>query len=252
MQELDPGTKQPSPSSNQNIFSKFLEMNKRNEDLKAVTYIEFQKKTSSSKNMFLSTLDNKKGEFKLAFLEPKASAPRDFVDYKTYVLYFNTKQIHPIEQSNLHRQTREMIYFSLTSSPSNVSKLHNSLNNTIAKLKTENTSSLEKDIRIKSLDDLVIKLCLDPKNVDASQEIVQIDNISILSQNHGFLAQLMFAYFYQYFEGILILLMFANFYRYFPDSYNFLVFQTLINFIMMLMFATLVRHHLNIMLNTPK
>lgn len=65
-----------------------------------------------------------------------------------------------------------MIYSSLAIFASNVSKLHNYLNNTISKLKRENTYSLVKDVRIKSLEDLLIKLGLDPKNVNVTQEIV--------------------------------------------------------------------------------
>jgi len=102
-------------------------------------------------------LDTKKGEFKLAFFERKVSTPRDVGDYRLFALSFNTKYIHPIDHIDLHRQIDEMIYSSLTSSTSNVSKLQNSLNNTIAELKMESTYTLEKDVRIKSLEYLVIK-----------------------------------------------------------------------------------------------
>jgi len=52
-----------------------------------------------------------------------------------------------------------------------------------------------------------------------------LDNILILSRNHDFFAEPMFANFYLYFDGILILPMFADFYhQYFPDFYDFLVF----------------------------
>lgn len=169
MQELDLGTKQSSPSSsNQNIFFEFLEIKKKNEALKAVTYIEFQKQISSTKNILLSTLDIEKSEFKLAFLEPKVYAPKVVGNYKIFILSFNTKQIDPIDRIDLHRQTSEMNYSSLTSYASYVSKLQNSLNNTLAKLKKENNSSVAKDVRIKSVEDLVIKLGLYPKNVDAA------------------------------------------------------------------------------------
>ena len=79
--------------------------------------------------------------------------------------------MHPIDHIDLHRQNGEMTYSSLTSSTSNVLKLHNSFNNTLAELKMEKTSSLVEDVRIKSLEYLGIKLGLDPKNVDATQEI---------------------------------------------------------------------------------
>lgn len=60
-----------------------------------------------------------------------------------------------------------MIYSSLTSSDVVVSKLQASLNNIHSHLKLEKISSLAKDTNIKTLEAIVIKLGLDPKDVNA-------------------------------------------------------------------------------------
>lgn len=95
------------------------------------------------------------------------------------MLSFNIKHIQPIDQIDLYRETREIIYSSLTSSTMSVSKLQNSLNNTLFELKMEIMSSLTKDTKIKSLEGLVIKLGLDPSDIDAIQKIIKKKNVDI-------------------------------------------------------------------------
>lgn len=59
------------------------------------------------------------------------------------------------------------------------SKLQTSLNNIHSKLKLENMSCLAKYARIKYLDDIVIKLGLDPNDVNVTQEIIKNKNAYI-------------------------------------------------------------------------
>lgn len=59
------------------------------------------------------------------------------------------------------------------------SKLQASLNNIHSQLKLENMSSLAKDTKIKGLEDLVIKLGLDPKDIKAADEIIKSKNVDI-------------------------------------------------------------------------
>lgn len=77
------------------------------------------------------------------------------------------KDIHPIDQIELRKQTREMVYSTLTSKAIVAHQLQNSLNNISAQFELEKASSQAKDIRIKSLEDLVIELGHDPKDVKA-------------------------------------------------------------------------------------
>lgn len=79
----------------------------------------------------------------------------------------------------MHRQTWEMIYYTLTSTAMTSSKLQVSLTNIQSQLKHEKVSSLAKDNKIKSLEDLVLKIVYDPRNVKASEEIVKKKNTDV-------------------------------------------------------------------------
>ena len=62
-----------------------------------------------------------------------------------------------------------MIYSTLTNTTMSASKLQVYLNNVQSQLKFENISSLAKDTRIKSLEDFVIKLGYNPKDIKANE-----------------------------------------------------------------------------------
>lgn len=74
------------------------------------------------------------------------------------------KEIHPINQIELHRQTGKMVYSTLTSKAIVAHQLQNYLDNISAQFQLEKASSQAKDTRIKPLEDLVIKLGHDPKD----------------------------------------------------------------------------------------
>ena len=59
------------------------------------------------------------------------------------------------------------------------SKLHVSLNNIQSQLKMEKISSLAKDNKIKSLEELVLKIGYDPTNVKATGELLKKKNVDI-------------------------------------------------------------------------
>jgi len=111
----------------------------------------------------------------MAFLEPKVSAPRGVEDYKASIFSIGTKQVHAIDQIDLHKHVSEMIYSTLTSSAMV------SLNNMHSQLKIERMSSLTKDTRIKTLEYLVIKLEYDPSDVKVAKELIKRKNVNIQS-----------------------------------------------------------------------
>ena len=74
------------------------------------------------------------------------------------------KDIHPIDQIELHKQTREMVYSTLTSKVIAAHQLQNSLNNISVQFQLEKASSQTKDTRIKSLEDLIKELGHDPRD----------------------------------------------------------------------------------------
>ena len=81
----------------------------------------------------------------------------------------------------LHKQTGEMISSTLTNTTSSLLKLQVSLANVQSQLKLEKVSLFAKDTRIKTLEDLVIKIGYDPSNVNAIEEIIKKKNDDIAS-----------------------------------------------------------------------
>jgi len=67
-----------------------MEIKRKKETLKSMTYSQSWKQTSSTKNRFISTLDVEKGQFQLALLEPEVPGAKA-EEFKTYVFSFNTK-----------------------------------------------------------------------------------------------------------------------------------------------------------------
>jgi hypothetical protein len=82
---------------------------------------------------------------------------------------------------DLHKQTREMVFHILAHASSSAAKLQVSLNNAQTQLKLEKISSFAKDNRIKTLEELVLKIGYDPSNVKAAEEMIKKKNADISS-----------------------------------------------------------------------
>jgi len=63
---------------------------------------------------------------------------------------------------DLHRKSGEMLFSKMTTTAISLSKLRTSFSNAQSQLKIENLSSLSKDIKLKSLKDIIIKIGYDP------------------------------------------------------------------------------------------
>jgi len=83
------------------------------------------------------------------------------------------KDIHPLDQIELHKQTGEMIYSTLIGKAMMAQRLENYLNNTTTQLQLEKASSQDKDNRIKTLEELIIGLGHDPKDVKAAEALIK-------------------------------------------------------------------------------
>jgi hypothetical protein len=68
-----------------------------------------------------------------------------------------------------HRKIGEMIFSTLNSTSLTTEKLQVSLNNVQSQLKLEKISSLAKDNKIKSIEDLVLKIVYDPSNFNVAE-----------------------------------------------------------------------------------
>ena len=79
----------------------------------------------------------------------------------------------------MHKQTDQMISCTLTNTATHLSKLQVTLANVQSQLNMEKVSSLAKDTRIKSFEELVIKVGYDPSNINVAEEIIRKKNESI-------------------------------------------------------------------------
>jgi hypothetical protein len=102
-------------------------------------------------------------------------------DYKRATFKFQMKDVHPANQMDLHKKTGEMVFYMLAHASTSTSKLQVSLKNVQTQLKMEKISSFAKDNRIKTLEELVLKIIYDPSNVKAVEEIIKKKNADIAS-----------------------------------------------------------------------
>ena len=131
---------------------------KKNQMLNNNTYTQFWKQTSTTQHKLLSAFDAGKGRMHLAFPQAQVPHPKEIIDYKRSTIVFDTKQVHLADQMDLHRQTGEMVFSTLAHASSTAAKLHVSLSNVHTQLKLEKISSFAKDNRVKSLEELVLKI----------------------------------------------------------------------------------------------
>jgi hypothetical protein len=89
--------------------------------------------------------------------------------------------MHPTDQMDLHKQTGDMVFHTLAHASASAAKFQVSLNNAQAQLKLEMISSFTKDNRIKTLEELVLKISYDPSNVKAAKDMIKKKNADIAS-----------------------------------------------------------------------
>jgi hypothetical protein len=82
---------------------------------------------------------------------------------------------------DLHKQIGEMVFHTLAHASSSAAKFQVSLNNAQTQLKMEKISSFAKYNRIKTLEELVLKISYDPSNVKAAEEMIKKKNVDIAS-----------------------------------------------------------------------
>jgi hypothetical protein len=69
------------------------------------TFAQLWKKMSTTQHKLLSTFETEKGRMHLAFLQAQVPQPKEITDYKMSTIVFETKQVHPTDHMDLHRQT---------------------------------------------------------------------------------------------------------------------------------------------------
>lgn len=111
----------------------------------------------------------------------QARVPKLAVDFKQTTFEFEAKDVDPLDQMDMHKQIREMVYSTFTHTTLISSKMYLSLNNVQSQLKLEKISSLAKDKRIKYLDEMVIKAVFEPDNTKSMEEVIKKNTIDIES-----------------------------------------------------------------------
>lgn len=109
----------------------------------------------------------------MSYFKPKVQQPQSATDYIITNLEVLAKDIHPMDQIELHKQIGEMIYSTLTGKAMMAHRLQNSLDNTTAQPNLEKASSQAKDNKIKSLEEIIIGLGHDPKDVKGIEALIK-------------------------------------------------------------------------------
>jgi hypothetical protein len=117
----------------------------------------------------------------MAFLQAQVPDPKVITHYKRATFEFQTKDVHPTDQMDLHKQIGEMVFYTLAHASTSASKLQVSLNNVQTQLKLEKISFFAKDNRIKTLEELVLKIGYDPSNMKVAEEMIKKKNADIAS-----------------------------------------------------------------------
>ena len=129
--------------------------------------------TPTNKQRLMFAYDIKEGKMILSHFKPKVQQPQSATDYIRTNLEVLAKDIHPMDQIELHKKTGDMVYSTLADKAMLAYRLQNSLNNTSAQLDLEKASSLAKDNRIKSLEDIIIELGHDPKDAKGIKALIK-------------------------------------------------------------------------------
>ena len=127
----------------------------------------------TNQQRLMSAYDIQEGKMILSHFKPKMLQPQSAADYIRTNLEVLAKDIQPMEQIELHKKIREMVYSTLENKALLAHKLQNSLNNTSAQLDLEKASSLAKDNRIKSLEEIIIEFGHDPKDPKGIQALMR-------------------------------------------------------------------------------
>lgn len=118
--------------------------------------------------------DIKEGKMIMSYFKPKVQQPQLAADYLRTNFEIMAKDIHSLDQIELHKQIGEIIYSTLTGKAMMAQKLENYLNNTTTQLQLEKASSKAKDNKIKSLKEFIIGLPgHDLKDVKAAEALIK-------------------------------------------------------------------------------
>jgi len=97
----------------------------------------------------MAAYDIQEGQMTLSHFRPTIQQPQSAADYIRTNLEVLSRDIHPMDQIESHKQTGEMVYSTLADKAILAHRLQNSIHNTFAQLELEKASSQAKDNKIK-------------------------------------------------------------------------------------------------------
>ena len=140
----------PQRKQASDIKRSFTEIKAKNEPVRIQMYNEYLKMALSNQPILTSAYDIKEGKMIMSYFKPKLQQPQSAANFIKTNLEVLAKDIHPMDQTELHKQTGEMVYSTLANKAMLAHQLQSSLENTTAQLHLEKASSLAKDNMIKS------------------------------------------------------------------------------------------------------
>jgi len=155
------------------IKKAFTDIKVINEPVRFQIYNQLLRMAPTNQQRLMAAYDIQQGKITLSHFRPIMQQPQSAADYIRTNLEVLYKDIHPMDQIELHKQTGEMVYSTLVDKTLMAHRLQNSLHNTSALLELEKASSQAKDNRIKSLEEIIIELGHDPKDPKAIQDLVR-------------------------------------------------------------------------------
>jgi len=151
----------------------FIEIKAQNELLRVQLYEQFLNTTPAKKQRLMAAFDFKDEKMIFTHLKPKVPHPKTPDDYYKTNMEVSAKDIHPMDQIELHKQTGEMVYATLADRAMLAHQLKESLKHTNRQLDLERLSSSAKDNRIKTLEDIIIEQGYDPKDLKGAKALIK-------------------------------------------------------------------------------
>ena len=117
----------------------------------------------------MTAFDYSTNKMIMYFLQPVVTDPKSAIDYRITEFEVNADTIHELDQIEFHRSASEMLYSKVVRKTMSATMLQKIVSNLQTQMKLDKASLHAKDLRIKSLEDLVIETGVDPSNTEVGK-----------------------------------------------------------------------------------
>ena len=123
------------------IKKAFTNIKARNEPMRFQLYNKLLRMAPTNQQRLMAAYDIQEGKMTLSHFIPTTQQPQSTTHYIKTNLEVLSRDIHPMDQIELHKQTGETVYSTLADKTLLAHRLQNSLHNTSAQLELEKASS---------------------------------------------------------------------------------------------------------------